>query len=88
MNKFNQITEGAISNIYIKKNGRFFTPHINCGLLNGIIRRKQLMKRNFSEKILTIEDLIEADEIYISNAIIGFRKVDELFYNKKRIYVS
>ncbi len=69
-----EITEGAITNIYIKKAGIFYTPPVGCGLLNGIIRRMVLRKKNIIEKILFENDIINADEVYISNSIIGFKK--------------
>ncbi len=81
LNEKDEITEGAITNIYIKKDGLFYTPPISSGLLNGIIRQIKVKELNIKEKILRLEDLKEADEVYISNSIIGFKKVRKIDFN-------
>lgn len=68
-NEKNQITEGAISNIIIKKNGDFYTPPVSCGLLNGVYRQFLFGKISLKEKILYKKDLLTADEIYLTNAV-------------------
>ena len=68
MNEKYEITEGAISNIFIKKNGELITPPITCGLLNGTYRRHLLeTQKNVKVRILSLKDLQTADEIYICN---------------------
>jgi para-aminobenzoate synthetase/4-amino-4-deoxychorismate lyase len=77
MNERNQVTEGAISNIIIKKGAFYYTPPIECGLLNGIYRRYLLEKNSFPliEKILYREDIKDADEIYMVNSVRGMTRV-------------
>lgn len=76
-NEKNQVTEGAISNIFIEKNGLLITPPMECGLLNGVYRRYLLKEKpNTVEKVITIPDLKSAGAIYICNAIRGLRKVN------------
>ena len=72
-NEKGQVTEGAISNIFVKKNGVYYTPPIECGVLNGVYRRYILTtgKLDIREKILFAEDLLNADSIFISNAVRG-----------------
>ncbi|MCP4650520.1 MAG: aminodeoxychorismate synthase component I [PVC group bacterium] len=77
LNKKNEITEGTISNIFIKKKGVFYTPPISCGLLPGTFR-EYFLKQNpekTREKILTEKDLQKADAIYCTNAVQGMVKV-------------
>jgi len=76
-NEKNEITEGAISNIFIKKGRKYYTPPVECGLLNGVCRRYLLKKRNFpvEEKILYEKDMVSADEILLTNAVRGIVKV-------------
>ena len=80
-NKEKQITEGAISNIYIEKNNRLYTPDIKCGLLPGVYRTHLFRQRRVSEKIISLEDLLNADNIYCSNAVRGLVKVELDFGN-------
>lgn len=76
LNERDEVTEGAISNVFIEKDGQWFTPPVRCGLLPGIYRRHLLeSKPGAGEKILRLDDLAAADAVYISNAVRGLRKV-------------
>ncbi len=72
-NERDEITEGAISNIFVEKSGRLYTPPVNCGLLPGTYRQYVLESVQFDaqEKVLNVEDLHNADRIFITNAIQG-----------------
>jgi para-aminobenzoate synthetase/4-amino-4-deoxychorismate lyase len=70
-----EVTEGAIHNIFVEKDGRLFTPPIECGLLAGVHRRHILETQpNAEERILHPEDLRQADAVYLSNAVRGLRR--------------
>jgi len=74
LNQQGEVTEGAIHNIFVEKNGRLFTPPIQCGLLPGVHRRHILETRpNAIEQVLCPADLRAADRIYLSNAVRGLR---------------
>lgn len=76
MNLRGEVTEGAISNVFVEKNGRWFTPPVECGLLAGVYRRHLLATRaEIEEKILFFRDLLNADAIYLGNALRGLRRV-------------
>ena len=77
-NERDEITEGAISNIFIEKNGRLYTPSLNCGLLPGTYRRYILewAEWDAQEKVLNVDDLHNADRIFITNAIQGMLEVN------------
>lgn len=79
LNEKDEITEGAITNVFIEKNGMLYTPPVECGLLNGVMRQVVTSKYNVREKTVKLMDLESADDIYISNSIIGFRKADIIF---------
>ncbi len=75
-NEKNQITEGSITNIFIKKGQHYYTPPIECGLLNGIYRQMFIKQnKNVIIKIITEKDLINAEEIYLCNSIKGMTRV-------------
>jgi para-aminobenzoate synthetase/4-amino-4-deoxychorismate lyase len=72
INSKDEVTEGAISNIFIKNGERFFTPPIACGLLNGVYRRFMFEKGfPLEEKVLFEKDLFEADKVYLANSVRG-----------------
>jgi para-aminobenzoate synthetase/4-amino-4-deoxychorismate lyase len=74
LNERGELTEGAISNLFIRKGQQFFTPPVSSGLLNGIYRQYFLATRSFaSEKLITLTDLLSADNIYIANSVRGLR---------------
>jgi para-aminobenzoate synthetase/4-amino-4-deoxychorismate lyase len=72
-NERGEITEGTFNNLFIRKDGRWYTPPVCCGLLPGI-RRQCLLEStdlDVSEKVLTIDDLKAADEICLTNDVRG-----------------
>ena len=74
-NERDEITEGAISNIFVVKAGRWFTPPLDCGVLPGIYRRYLLESQaGATERALTLDDLRQADQLYICNSVRGLRK--------------
>jgi para-aminobenzoate synthetase/4-amino-4-deoxychorismate lyase len=76
LNERNEVTEGAISNVFMEKDGQWFTPPVECGLLPGIYRRHLLeTKPAAAESRLQLEDLASADAVYICNAVRGCRRV-------------
>lgn len=74
-NERGEITEGAISNIFIRKSGRYYTPPVKCGLLDGIGRRIALKKFKAKEKLLYLNDLKKADKIILTNSVRGINEV-------------
>ncbi len=72
-NKNNEVTEGAISNIIIRKNSLYYTPPLSCGLLDGVYRRYLFEHSAFPlrEKVLYKKDIMKADKIYICNSVRG-----------------
>jgi para-aminobenzoate synthetase/4-amino-4-deoxychorismate lyase len=90
LNLRGEVTEGAISNVFIEKDGRWFTPPIECGLLAGVYRRyllstrpeieergpeRQVFVAGVQERVLFLNDLRQADGVYLSNAVRGLRRV-------------
>lgn len=76
LNTRGEVTEGAISNIFVERSGKWYTPPIDCGVLPGVYRRHLLETRgNIEEKVLSLSDLKAADSIYICNAVRGLRRV-------------
>lgn len=71
-----ELTEAHSSNVFIKKNGIFYTPPVSCGLLPGTYRDYLLGKGGkYKEKVLHKKDLLNADAVYICNSVRGMRQV-------------
>lgn len=81
-----RILEGSTSNIFLCKNGRWFTP--GRDILKGITRQvviNLIGKDNLHTGDLFLRDLIEADEVFItasSKEIMPVSQVDDHFYGK------
>jgi para-aminobenzoate synthetase/4-amino-4-deoxychorismate lyase len=76
LNERNEVTEGAISNVFVRRGNCWLTPPTSSGLLNGIYRQHVLQtSANAREAVLTLQDMLEAKEIAICNAIKGWRPV-------------
>lgn len=81
-NRKNELTEGAISNVFIKKDKTWYTPPVNCGLLPGVYRNYFLKRsKKVKEKIISFVDLINADEILLTNSLRNKIKVKKIFFN-------
>jgi para-aminobenzoate synthetase/4-amino-4-deoxychorismate lyase len=75
LNEREELTEGAISNVFVEKEGRIFTPPVDCGVLAGVYRRYMLQTRpDIEERVLMLDDLRRSDAVYICNAVRGLRK--------------
>ncbi len=70
----NRLAEGCISNVFLVKNSILHTPLIATPVLAGVTRKTvcQIALRNsieFVEKDLYIDDVLGADEIFLTNVI-------------------
>ena len=58
LNQRDEVTEGAISNIFVRIEGRLYTPPLACGVLPGVFRRHLLEAvPRAEERILKLADL-------------------------------
>ena len=76
LNQRGEVTEGAISNVFVEKDSRWLTPPIEYGLLAGVYRRHLLETRpEIEERVLFESDLRSAGAVYLANAVRGLRRV-------------
>ncbi len=73
-NERDELTETTIYNILLKIAGKLYTPLVECGLLAGTLRAWLLDRGEVEEKILTRNDLIHCDAIYVTNSVQGKRR--------------
>ncbi|OGS23496.1 MAG: hypothetical protein A2314_05570 [Elusimicrobia bacterium RIFOXYB2_FULL_50_12] len=74
------VAEGTISNIFIVKNNRLLTPSLETGILDGVTRRAviRLARRHgieVAETLLKPDDVINADECFITSSTLGVMPV-------------
>jgi len=78
VNERGELTEGAITNLFIRKAGRLLTPPVTCGLLDGVFRCHLLNQgggESVAEQVLRREDLLAAEAIYVGNSVRGLVQV-------------
>jgi para-aminobenzoate synthetase/4-amino-4-deoxychorismate lyase len=78
VNEKGEVTEGAISNIFIKLNNKWLTPPLSSGLLAGIWRKHQLKNLKATEQVIYLDDLKSATEILIGNSVRGSGNVTQV----------
>lgn len=73
LNERGEVTEGAITNLFVEADGRLLTPPASCGLLEGILRRRVLADRSSrtEERILYPDDLRTCRRIQLTNSVRG-----------------
>lgn len=70
----NRLAEGCISNVFVVKDSLIQTPPLNTPVLPGIARKTVLKltadsSMRIAEKDMHIDDLLDADEVFITNVI-------------------
>ena len=91
-NEDNFVIESISSNIFIVKNNIIFTPSLDQGCINGIMRNTIIdvaLSYGYSvvdEAQLKINDLRTADELFLTNAVFGVQWIMAFggirYYNK------
>lgn len=76
LNEESFVTSCSISNIFFIKNDKIYTPSIENGVLNGIVRSIILNNCDCSQGEYTIFDFLESDGIFITNSLIGILRID------------
>ncbi|WP_088043560.1 aminodeoxychorismate lyase [Bacillus sp. EAC] len=82
------LSEGIVSNLFFIKDDILFTPHIETGILNGITRQFVIKWAKINgilieEGFYTENDLLESDEVFITNSIqeiLPITVIGERFY--------
>ncbi|MCX5871289.1 MAG: chorismate-binding protein [Deltaproteobacteria bacterium] len=84
LNERNELTEGCISNIILCQQGIYSTPSLRCGLLAGIMRKYLLADTQIPlrEEVLTLDDLRQADAVFLCNVVRGVVQVTAGFESR------
>ena len=83
LNNKGHVAEGSAENIFVVKNGKITTPPLDADILNGITRDSaiKLLKSNkikVIEKDLRINDLLKADEIFMTGTAAEVKSVTKV----------
>ena len=79
LNDKQELCESIFANIFVVKANQIFTPSISSGCVAGTARHFILKhfssSFSISEKVISIAELKDADELFLSNAIRGIQSV-------------
>lgn len=81
INDQNRIVEAISSNIFIVKGEKIFTPSLDEGCVAGVMRQvviglaSRCGYKVFDKETIEVDSLIEADELFLTNAIKGIQWV-------------
>jgi len=83
LNTAGHLCEAATANIFLMKNGVLLTPSLDSGCLPGITRAVVLelavrCRLNSEERSLTPDDLLTADEVFLTSSIRGLESVSRI----------
>lgn len=86
-NVHGRIADATIANLFLVQGKEIITPALGEGCINGVMRRhliEQLKKAGYQvkEQPVTVQEVKNADEVFLTNAISGIRWVRQ-FDEKK-----
>jgi para-aminobenzoate synthetase/4-amino-4-deoxychorismate lyase len=70
-----ELTEFTRGNLALKRDGRWWTPPLHCGLLDGVGRAAALRDGLLQEAVLRVEDLPQAEGLAFLNSLRGWLAV-------------
>jgi branched-subunit amino acid aminotransferase/4-amino-4-deoxychorismate lyase len=79
------VLEGSASSLFIVKDGHAHTPPLSAGILPGVARARVLAlvgPERAHETPLTLADVLAADEVFLTNALMGVMPVCTLDAHK------
>ena len=77
-NDFGELVSAAMANVFLLHEDRLSTPARSSGCRAGVIREWVLARLKVEERRLRREDVLAADEIFLTNSWIGVRPVATL----------
>lgn len=75
LNEHGHLASGAMSNLFWVRNGRLYTPSLEAGCRAGIVRGWVMEQTSVKADLYTISAIQNADEIFITNSLIGIMPV-------------
>ncbi|HAG42196.1 MAG TPA: 4-amino-4-deoxychorismate lyase, partial [Clostridium sp.] len=83
LNLDNFLCEGSVSNLFVVKNKKIYTPKISSGILPGIVRNfliNGLRSKDYKviEDVISLEDLKNSDGAFLTNSLMGIMKINSV----------
>lgn len=93
LNSHDRIADTCIANLFIIRSSAIITPPLSEACIAGILRKEWLhwlrtSGYSIAEQPITVAELLEADEVFLTNSIHPIRwvgRIEEKTYSKQRI---
>ncbi|MEI8199931.1 MAG: aminodeoxychorismate synthase component I [Eubacteriales bacterium] len=91
LNSRQNIAETTKCNLFFVKNDILYTPDLSCGILPGVVRefviqRAKALGVAVDEGKFTLDDLTGAEEVFVTNSVIGIRRVSVIEESSNHIW--
>lgn len=82
-NCYNRIADATIANVFVIADDVIKTPSLDEGCVNGVMRRYLIEKLKqhgfaYTETALTVDDVLNASEVFLTNAVSAIRWVGKI----------
>jgi len=80
LNSNGEVAEATAANVFVVQDEEIYTPRLESGCLPGVTR-ELVMRRcaaagyDVIEDVVLFEDIVEADEVFLTNSLVGVRGV-------------
>ncbi|MGR5235739.1 aminodeoxychorismate lyase [Vibrio alfacsensis] len=90
LNVQNHVIETTMANLFWVKDNKVFTPELNLSGVAGVMRRKVLEyfnnnKTNVAVNTFALSELLEADEVWMCNSLLGVAPVTSITTPENKI---
>ncbi len=87
LNSDGRLADGSKTNVFLVHNNSLVTPALSEGCVGGVMRRHVIASlkglREVKEQLVTQDDLEKAQEIFVTNALIGLQPLSH--YNGREL---
>lgn len=78
LNNKREVCEVSSANIFWIKDSKIYTPSVECGLIDGIIRKRIIEIFPVIKGKFKLEEILSADEVFITNISLIVLSVDKI----------
>lgn len=78
LNENGYVAGNAVSNIFFLKEGVLYTPGLNNGLLDGIVRQVLVEQLNAQEGDFELREILSSEGVWITNSLLGMISIQEV----------
>lgn len=71
LNERDELCDGTITTLFLRRGGRLWTPPLQSGVLPGVLRRSLIAAGEVAEAVMRADDLAKAEAVFVGNSLRG-----------------